>query len=169
MQIKTIDTGYYGQNCYVLKKGKEALIIDPGNKENLIIETVGDAKVLAVLLTHRHFDHIGALSKMLDVYKVDTIDVKSETKQSLGAFNFEIIKTAGHSSDSVTYYFEKEAIMFTGDFLFAGDIGRTDLPTGSNDDMLKSLRKIFEYPEEIIIYPGHEEPSTLAKEKKLYY
>ena len=89
-----------------------------------------------------------------------------EEKVKLDKFSFEIIKTYGHTDDSVTFYFPKEKIMFTGDFLFKETIGRTDLPTGDNNKMYDSLKKIKKYSDDITIFPGHGEDSTLGYEKK---
>ena len=80
-------------------------------------------------------------------------------------FDYEIIKTPGHSSDSITFYFKKEKIMFVGDFIFENGIGRTDLESGSIIDMKNSLAKISKYDDDIILYPGHGNKTILGKEK----
>ena len=77
-----------------------------------------------------------------------------------------MIFTKGHTEDSLTYYFEKEKMMFTGDFLFHGDVGRCDLEGGSWSKMQESIHKIKCYPDDIKVYPGHEEATTLGEEKK---
>ena len=85
---------------------------------------------------------------------------------------FEIIKTPGHTSDSVSYYFPEDKVLFAGDFLFLNSIGRTDLPTGNDMEMQKSLELISKYPDDIVVYPGHGETTTLGYEKenfKYYY
>ena len=168
MQIKTIDTGYFGQNAYVLIKDDECLVIDPGNNYEEIAKNIADNKLLGVLLTHSHFDHIGALEEIVDNYQVPVYKHSNlkEGKLSLGSFLLEVIYTPGHSKDSITYFFPKEKTMFTGDFLFADDIGRTDLEGGSMKEMQESLAKIFKYPLDTKIYPGHEETSTLESEEK---
>ena len=84
----------------------------------------------------------------------------------------EIIKNPGHSKDSVSYYFKEEKVLFCGDFIFQNSIGRTDLESGSDNDMIESLKKIGEYPDDLIIYPGHGEKTNLGYEKnnfKYYY
>ena len=86
-------------------------------------------------------------------------NVKSEV------FDYEVIETPGHTSDSKSIYFKNEKIMFTGDFLFYRSIGRTDLDTGNDMDMIKSLENISKYPDDIVIYPGHGPKSTLGREK----
>jgi glyoxylase-like metal-dependent hydrolase (beta-lactamase superfamily II) len=117
------------------------------------------------ILTHRHDDHIGALDKLVAEYKVVVYDKKrSEGNYSVHPFNFSIIENKGHSDDSISFYFKDEDIMFTGDFLFKGTIGRTDLKTGSSKDMVISLINIKKYNPNTIIYPGHGEESTLGYE-----
>lgn len=120
--------------------------------------------VLAVLITHYHFDHIGALGNLLDDYNCEVIDYKSSQTQHINNFSFIILKTPGHTSNSVSYYFKNDNIMFTGDFLFKESIGRCDLDDGNYDIMLKSISKIKTYNKDIKIYPGHGDNSTLSHE-----
>ena len=75
------------------------------------------------------------------------------------------IYTPGHSKDSVTFYFEEEKIMFIGDFIFKESIGRCDLPGGSEAEMKQSIKKILEYPDDIRLYPGHYQDTSLGDEK----
>ena len=80
--------------------------------------------------------------------------------------------TPGHTSDSKCFYFKCEKVLFSGDFLFYHTIGRTDLPSGSDIDMIKSLEKISKYPDDLIVYPGHGPKTKLGVEKnnfKYYY
>lgn len=168
MKIDTVKTGFLKENCYIIKdeSKKECLVIDPGDDFNKIQDKIGDYKVLNVLLTHNHFDHVGALEEVLDKYKVEVLnkDNLSEIEYKISKFTFKVIYTPGHTSDSICFYFEKDKIMFTGDFLFQGTIGRTDLPTGNYTDMKKSLKLIRTYPKDITIYPGHGNVSTLESE-----
>ncbi len=168
MNIKVIVTGYLEENCYIIKddKNKECLIVDPGAEFEKIKKETGNYKVLKILLTHNHFDHVGALDELLKEYKIDVLkkDNLEEKEYNYNTFTFKVIFTPGHTNDSVTYYFEKEKTMFTGDFLFQGTIGRTDLPTGNIKEMLESLNKIKTYSNDIKIYPGHGNMSTLELE-----
>ena len=149
MDIKIVVTGFLQENCYILKddKNKECLVIDPGDDYELIKKEISNYKVLKVLLTHNHFDHVGALEELVNDYKVEVLkkDNLEEKEYSINNFNFKVIYTPGHTTDSVTYHFETENVMFTGDFLFKGTIGRTDLPTGNIADMKNSLNKIKNY------------------------
>ena len=166
MKISRVVTGYLEENCYIIENNNEVLVVDPGDDYELIKKEIGKRKVLAVLITHYHFDHIGALDNILNDYKVDVIDFNSSLEQKIGNFSFKIIKTPGHKDDCVTFYFEKDKIMFTGDFLFRASVGRTDLDSGDQFKMKESLKKIKTYPEDIKIYPGHGESSTLSYEFK---
>lgn len=167
MKIERVVTGYLEENCYILTMDKESLVIDPGDDYDLINEKLKDTKVLAVLLTHSHFDHVGALNDVVSNYNIKVYSANNleEKEYIFRNFKFRVIYTPGHSSDSVTFYFEKEKVMFTGDFIFKDNIGRCDLPTGSWSSMQKSLKKIKEYPSDITIYPGHGDKTTLMEEE----
>ena len=166
MDIKTVVTGYLDENCYIVSKNKTCLIIDPGDDYDKIVKKIGDDKVLGVLITHSHFDHIGALRNFL-VKKSIKIFKRSnclEKEYTIGDFKFKVIHTPGHSKDSITFYFEEENTMFVGDFIFKESIGRCDLPGGSNTEMKESLEKIKKYPVDTKLYPGHGEDTSLEYE-----
>ena len=164
MIIKRIKVGYLETNCYILIKENNALIIDPGDEYEKIKNQIENLNVLAILITHHHFDHVGALEYFKNT---KIIDCKSEKKQyNIKNFKFEIIETKGHTNDSISFYFKEENIMFVGDFVFKESIGRTDLETGNNEEMKKSIKKIKTFPEETTLYPGHGEETTLKNEIK---
>lgn len=164
MNIKCIKTGVLEENCYIISIENDVLIIDPGDSYKRIINEISDKRVLAILITHYHFDHVGALEDILKIYKVPVIDYKSNKINKIGPFNFEIIDTKGHKEDLVTYYFKDCKVMFTGDFIFKGTIGRCDLLGGNFNDMLKSLEKIRKYNKNITLYPGHGDKTTIKDE-----
>ena len=159
MNVKTIVVGELEENCYILENNDSCIIIDPGDEANKIIESI-DKEVKGILITHYHFDHIGALNILKEKYNIN------ENNFEIDGFDFEVIDTPGHTSDSKTFYFKDNNIMFVGDFLFKDSIGRVDLPTGDPSAMKKSLLSIFKYPLNTIIYPGHGESSTLNEEYK---
>ncbi len=168
MDIKKIVTGTLDENCYVLSKNGNCLVIDPGADYNKIRDAVGENKVLGVLITHSHFDHIGALRNFLTkrsikIFKRSNLE---EKEYSLGDFTFTCIHTPGHSKDSVTFYFKEDNAMFVGDFVFKDSIGRCDLPGGAIAEMNDSIKKLLEYSENINLYSGHGEDTTLDIEKK---
>lgn len=170
MNINTIVVGALETNCYVLSIDDKALIIDPGDFENKIIEVIKEENLtpVGILITHNHSDHVGAVSILQEMYQINAYDYDSlfEQKHFLDPFKFKVIYTPGHTSKSITFYFYEYGCMFTGDFLFKETVGRTDLETGSFKDMLESIKKIKEYDDDIKIYPGHGDKSTLGYEKK---
>ncbi len=161
MIIKTLKVGSLETNCYLLFYDGEVIIIDPGAESEKIKKEIGNKKVKTILITHNHFDHIGALEELQRFYnvKVNAYNLVD---------NMQVINTPGHTKDSKTFYFKKEHIMFCGDFLFKDSFGRTDLETGSNADMINSLNLIRAYPDDITLYPGHEEVCNLGQEKSKF-
>lgn len=168
MKVETVVTGAIEENCYILKKNNTCLVIDPGDDYPKIKEKIGDDKVVGVLVTHSHFDHVGALRNFLNKRSIKVFKKSNlqEKEYELGDFKFEVIYTPGHSADSVTFYFKEDKIMFVGDFIFQGSIGRCDLPTGDENVMKRSLENIKKYDDDITLYPGHGNKTTLKEEKE---
>lgn len=166
MQIEKVVTGYLDENCYILKKNSTCLVVDPGDDYLKIKEAIGDNKVLGILLTHAHFDHVGALRNFLTKrsIKIFKKSIVQEQEYSIGDFTFDVIYTPGHSKDSICFYFKEDNCIFDGDFIFRDSIGRCDLPGGDINEMKESLNKISKYPKDIVLYPGHNEETTLGYE-----
>lgn len=163
MKINRVIVGDLNTNCYILEKDKEVIVIDPGDEYNKIKQAIGSKEVIGVIITHYHFDHIGALNN----FDKDIIYDKSnleEKENKIGNFIFDVIYTPGHKEDLITIYFKEDKVMFTGDFIFKGAIGRTDLPLGNYKEMLNSLNKIKKYDKDIIVYPGHGDITCLKDE-----
>lgn len=158
MIIKMIVVGDLQTNCYLLEKKGEVLIIDPGDEATKIINAIGNKKVVGCLVTHSHFDHIGALDEICSYYKVKPNIYNGDN------FSYVVIETKGHTDDSITFYFKEEKVMFCGDFVFYHSIGRTDLG-GNNQDMKGSLDEISLYDDDITLYPGHGPKTSLREEK----
>lgn len=163
MIVKTIKVGYLQTNCYILIKGNNALIIDPGDDYDIIINELGNYNLKGILITHNHFDHVGALKyfKNTNIYNYNNLE---EKEYEIDNFKFDVIYTKGHTSDSITFYFKDDNTMFVGDFIFKYSIGRTDLETGNIKEMNQSIRNIKTYPKETIIYPGHGNKTLLKDE-----
>ena len=163
LKIITVVTGYLEENCYILHNDKDALIIDPGDDSNKIIDAIGNLNVLGILITHYHFDHVGALDDIKNKYKkAKLVDFKSNKDQTIGDFKFKIIENFGHTMDSVSYYFEDDKKLFCGDFVFRESIGRfemEDMPI-----MLDSLEKFKKLDRDIKVYPGHGEYTEVGYE-----
>lgn len=161
MQIETLVLGILDTNCYIISIGNKCLIIDPADNTQLIKEKCNDYIVEGILVTHHHFDHIGALEELENYY-----GVKHNTHNN--SFDYVVINTPGHTDDSVTFYFENENIMFTGDFIFYNTIGRYDFENSNIKDMKNSLKEISKYDDNIKIYPGHGISTVLGEEKKRF-
>lgn len=168
MEIKIIKVGPLETNCYVLVKDNKCLVIDPGAEIDKIVSTIENKELVGIIVTHYHFDHVGALDELKDKYKVLVFDKNNlkEGVNTIDSFDFEVIYTPGHSSDLISIYFKEKQAMFVGDFIFKENIGRCDLDTGDFNIMLKSISKIKEYDDNITIYPGHGDSTTLAYEKE---
>ena len=162
MTISKVVVSMYKTNCYIISIGNDCLVIDPGDDYPKIKTATDNKNVLGAVVTHSHIDHDGAINNFENVYNYNNL---TEGKHKIGPFSFEIIYTPGHRYDGITLYFEDEKAMFTGDFLFYGTIGRTDLEGSSKEDMQKSIDKIKNYPD-CKVYPGHGWTTTLKREKE---
>jgi hydroxyacylglutathione hydrolase len=192
MKIETFPLGVYQANCYLLSDSGQYLIIDPGSKPEFLISKIPEtAKVLAILLTHGHFDHFAAAEALAEHYKID-IYVHVEDEELLndaqknysdhrnvtclkrvvafdkpylqiGDFKINVFHTPGHSPGSVSYLIDNH--LFTGDLLFKNSIGRTDLYKGNSRDIMESLRFVCSLDGDISVYPGHGALTNLRAEK----
>lgn len=168
MKIERVVVGELDENCYILTIDNECLVIDPGSDFDKIKTKINTKKVLGVLITHHHFDHVGALKEMLEFYKTKLYDFNNlkETEYKIGPFTFEVMYNPGHTDDSISFYFKEDKAMFVGDFIFLESIGRCDLEGGSFIKMKESINKIMQIKENITLYPGHGLETTLDYEKK---
>lgn len=166
MNIKIIVVGQLETNCYILENDDECIIIDPG-AEPIKIDQQINKNLIGIIITHYHYDHVGALNYFREKYKIPIYDYSNlkEGNNKIGSFSFDMLTTPGHTSDSISIYFKNENIMFVGDFVFYHTIGRTDLPTGNYIEMKQSIEKIKKY-DNIKIYPGHGNATTLTEEKE---
>lgn len=193
MEVLRLVMGAFQTNTYLLKENGKCLVIDPAGKAEKIIAKIGEDEALGILLTHGHFDHIKAVdplykryhcpiylshedfdlvnpktAKLWNCYMNLTASISSpitalEDKQyQIGPFTFETMATPGHTKGSVIFVF-KDSI-FSGDTLFKGSVGRTDLYGGSESDLKQSLKLFKSFSGDYIIYPGHDEISSLSYE-----
>ena len=168
LNVECIVNGILEENCYIIHDKKNALIVDPGSQAIKIINKINELKVSVkgILITHHHFDHVGALEEVKNLYKVDVIDFENK-KNKIGSFKFKIIENFGHTLDSVSYLFSEDKIMFTGDFVFRDSIGKYD--DENEYIMFVSLKKFTKLDDDIVIYPGHGPSSTVGYEKRYNY
>lgn len=182
MDVRTIPVGILATNCYIVVKDGLAVIIDPGAQGPKILKAAAGLEIRAILLTHGHNDHTGALSALIkamgapvligagDLARAAAAAPKANIKTLApgmcweeGEFAFEVIATPGHTPGSVCYY--AEGALFSGDTLFAGGVGRTDLPGGSEADIFRSIReKLFVLPPQTLVLPGHGPATTIGDE-----
>lgn len=169
MNVDILKVGKLKANCYILYINDKCLIIDPGDDEDFILSRLREIGTtpIGVIVTHNHEDHAKYAKSIADMFSVKVYSFSNlfEQEHYLNPFKFRVIYTPGHTSDSITLYFRDYNVMFTGDFLFKDDIGRTDLKTGSFKDMIESIKKISKYSNDIIVYPGHGKKTTLGHEK----
>jgi len=199
LAVHQLPLGSIGTNCYLVRadgSSTDAVVVDPGaNAEEISGALAGiGATCAAILLTHSHFDHIGALADLaeatgapvwlpegeLDVFRrpndfyagygVDlrgyegeaTLLSGGETVEAAG-IAFGVTSVPGHSPAHLAYHADGE--LFSGDVLFAGSVGRTDLPFGDWETLLDSIRRLTDaYPPETTVHPGHGPATTLGTE-----
>jgi hydroxyacylglutathione hydrolase len=197
MKIEKIIVGQLDVNCYIVSDDTtlEALIIDPGDEPEKIIEYIDKAGLtpLCILFTHAHYDHVCAAKELYERYKAVIVMHEREaltyetTKQqciswgyepddfpaagrtvkdsdviSLGNLSFQVIHTPGHTPGSICLH--GEHVLFTGDTLFKGSVGRTDLPGGDSVLLMRSLKRLVLLSPETRLLCGHSEETSLANE-----
>lgn len=187
-------------NCYFLyhEDTKKCLVIDPGDEAEKIISYIrkNQLEPIAILLTHGHFDHIGAVDAVRVTFGVrvyaseEEQDVLEDSTKNLSAQfgqgytvkadaffkdgqemellgqKMRCIATPGHTKGGMCYYFPKAGYLFSGDTLFQESVGRTDFPTGSGHQLIRSVReKVLVLPEAVRVYPGHGMMTSIQNER----
>lgn len=195
MNIKTVQMGHLGENCYIIEDtaSGEIAVVDPGLcNEELKSCLPKPERVRYILLTHRHFDHVNGAAELkgltgaqIVIHKEDECGItrpkagigggcprpvradillEGGEEITLGKLRFQVLHTPGHSRGGVCYI--TGDVIFSGDTLFYGDIGRLDLPSGNYQDMINSLQALSDLPGDYKVYPGHGEPTTLEFERR---
>ena len=193
MEVKVLQVGPIGTNCYILEdeKARAAAIIDPGDEAGRILQVIEDDGVdlQYILLTHGHFDHTTAVPQLhkalpqaeIYIHRADANGAGSQLfplagqipdlkfydegdTLALGDMTIQVLHTPGHSKGSVTL--KVGDVLFCGDTLFAGSCGRTDLAGGSYAEIMASLKKLGQLPGDYHVCPGHDVTSTLERERR---
>jgi len=193
MEIKSLQVAPIGTNCYLVcdEAARLCAVVDPGGDADRIFRTAEQAGCVpaCILLTHGHFDHIGAVDALRDKYPgIPVYMSRRDAAPGKGAdthlfpplsgftpyddgdeirvagLTFHVLATPGHTPGSVTLRCGNA--LFTGDTLFCGSCGRTDFPGGSMEQMMDSLKKLASLEGEYEVYPGHMEASDLDRERR---
>lgn len=150
------------------EKTREAVIIDPGGEAEKIFRAAkeNNLKPKFILLTHKHPDHTGALEEIEQLCNLRgcTHTVENGDELKLENLKIKAISTPGHTPDSVCFVAGRN--IFSGDTLFKGGIGRTDLEGGDFVQIQKSLKRLMQFPDNFKVWPGHGEETTIGEEKK---
>jgi len=202
IEVRSETVGPFAENSYFLfdPESREAVAIDPGDEADRLLEIVRRERldVRAILNTHCHIDHVGAVSALkaatgapfhihaadrflLDglsaqaalfglrppaIPEIDGYLVEGQTFELAGGrIAIRILETPGHSPGSVTFHAGDS--LFSGDVLFQSSIGRTDLPGGDYETLLRSIReRLLRYPDATRVWPGHGPPTTIGRERE---
>ena len=189
LNIHTMPLGLYQTNCYIVHRedSKNCIVIDPGYEADSILNRLAllGLQVEAILLTHGHFDHVGAVRALAadtdcDVYVAEadlslpptmtngpiyyTHLYPTEGQLTIAGLDIKILPTPGHTPGSVCLLMGDA--MFSGDTLFAGSMGRCDFPGSNIFDMRKSLKKLVMLAGNYRVFPGHAAATTLDHERK---
>jgi glyoxylase-like metal-dependent hydrolase (beta-lactamase superfamily II) len=194
LMLRKLVVGPLKTNCYILASSDEAVVIDPGWEGERILSKIGNVKLKAIILTHGHFDHVTAASMLKeaknarilmnkrDIYLLKSLryqlsrfgiekDVEIEPDEfiedgdelKLGDSLITVIHTPGHTPGSICLLWEGK--LFSGDTLFKGAFGRVDLPGGNYNDLVASMRKLLDLPDEVLVFPGHGDETTIGAER----
>lgn len=189
MEVRTFPVGSYQTNCYLVwsEDSDKCILIDPGYEPEYLLEQVRlQRKSLeTILLTHGHFDHVGGVKQIAEetgckVYicpeellmpqrftagPIHYTDTYGEGDiLHLAGLTLQVLKTPGHTQGSICLLCED--VLFSGDTLFAGTCGRTDLPGGDHLTIMESLRRLAGLKGDLRVLPGHGSASTLETERK---
>ena len=201
MDVRTFTVGPVQENCHIARRdgSDQAIVIDPGEEAPRLLEAIEalELNVAAILLTHTHFDHVGAVAPLaratgadvwcpelevpvladimryvpwpgfgpFESYDADHTVAGGEQLE-LAGLEIDVLFTPGHSPGHVTYSIPAEQAIFSGDVLFEGSIGRTDLPGGDHATLMQSLAALVDaLPDETVVYPGHMGNTTIGRER----
>ena len=181
--LRKLTVGPYQANCYIVgcKETNEGLVIDPGDEVFRIVREITRSGLLIryILITHGHADHTGGAAELKRITKapvlIHALDAPGSNiapdaflcdgqRISVGKHTFSVIHTPGHSPGGVSFH--TRGVVFTGDTIFAGSVGRTDFKGGDHQVLIEGVRrKIFPLGDDERIYPGHGPSSSVGRER----
>ena len=172
MQIGLVQIPRYGTNCYILfdEEKKACAVVDPGGSAEHVVAAVkkSGCEPCAIFLTHGHYDHTGGVAELQMHHEFPVLhnikDYGEGDTIMVGDLAVKVLHTPGHSEGCVVL--QCEDVLFTGDTLFAGSMGRTDFPGGSTKKIMKSLKRLAELEGNFAVLPGHMETSNLEAERQ---
>jgi hydroxyacylglutathione hydrolase len=186
MIVKRFIVGWLSTNCYVAgcEETKEAVVIDPGLENQREAEEIldfikeKDLQIKYIINTHGHPDHITGNTIMKKatgapvlIHESDASLVHADRKLRdgdvlhVGCLRLVVLHTPGHTKGGISLLTNQA--VFTGDTLFSGAVGRSDFPGGSHKELIQSIRtKLLSLPNSFKVYPGHESPTTIGKERR---
>ena len=201
IDVRMLTVGLVQENCFLVRPegGDRAVIVDPGDEAPRLLQAIEDAGVTldAILLTHTHFDHVGAVAPVaratgapvycprIEVPVLQDVmayvpwpgfgpfeswdpeeTVEGGETLDLAGLTLDVVHTPGHSPGHVTYAVRGEQALLSGDVLFRGSVGRTDLPGGDGPTLLRSIAMLLDrFDDETRVYPGHMGVTTLGAER----
>ncbi len=202
LDVRAFTVGMVAENCFIVRASNtatKALVIDPGDEPQRLLQAIEDlgVEIEAILITHCHFDHIGAVAPVAQAtgapvycpqlekpvladinsyvpfpgfgpcesYEADEL-VGGGEHLTLAGLEIDVVFTPGHSPGHVTYALPDQRALFSGDVLFQGSVGRTDLPGADWNVLQESIATLLRaYPPETVVYPGHMGVTTLGRER----
>ncbi len=196
MRARGFTVGPLQENCWVIEESARAIVVDPGDEAQRLIEELEGLTVDAILLTHTHFDHVGAVAALArhtgapvfcpatEVFILQDINayvfpgygpyepydpeetIEGGEHLTLAGLEIDVLFTPGHSPGHVSFSIPDHHLLLSGDVLFQGSIGRTDLPGGDPERLMESIAMLLDtLPDDTRVLPGHMGATTLGRER----
>lgn len=202
VDVRCLVMGVISNNVYIISDGEGTFVVDPSIDAPRIVEALDGARLDAIVLTHFHWDHMGAAAELHELTGAPVIasaidapmiedpqeGFASRTAPAcpvdqrvgngdivrIGAMEWKTISTPGHTKGSICLFCIPQfgnhpdglPVLISGDTLFAGTTGRTDFPGGSDEEMAASIKKLAMLPDDTVVLPGHDSPTTIAAERQ---